>query len=293
MKAEFANLIYRVEEQVATIIFNRPDQMNTLPVAMMRELVAAFDLADADDEVRAIIVTGAGERAFCAGADLSRGEDTFDYGSHGTGTVRPQVDGIYRDWGGMMALRIFDSLKPVIAAINGAAAGIGATLLAAMDIRIASRNSKYVFPFTRRGIVPEAASSWFLPQVVGLPTALEWCMTGRQISAEEALQRGFVRSLHEPEDLLPAAREIAREIADYTSPVSVALTRRMFWRLAAARHPMEAHIADSRAVHFRGMTDDVKEGIRSFLEKRKPNFPGKVSEGLPQIFPEWTEPEFR
>jgi enoyl-CoA hydratase/carnithine racemase len=293
MTHKFENLLYDVSDAVATITFNRPDKMNTLSVPMMMEIVAAFDATDADDAVRVVIVTGAGERAFCAGADLAQGAGAFDYASQGAIRDRLKVNGIYRDWGGWLTLRAFNSLKPIIGVVNGAAAGIGATLQTAFDIRLAVANAKFAFPFARRGIVPEAASSWFLPKLVGLPTALEWCLTGRQIPAAEAWDRGLVRSLHEPKLLMPAAREIAREIADNTAPISVALIRRMFWRLAGADHPMVAHRADSRAVHYLGPTPDVKEGIASFLEKRKPNFPGRVSDGLPDIFPDWQDPTFR
>lgn len=293
MTKEFENIQYDLSEGIATITFNRPEKMNTLSIQTMLEFVEAIDITDADDEVRVVIVTGAGDRAFCAGADLSQGATAFDYASQGSVRDRLKVNGIFRDWGGWMTLRLFNSVKPLIAAVNGAAAGVGATLQTAMDIRLATTASKYAFPFARRGIVPEAASTWFLPHIVGLPTALEWCFTGRQIPAIEACDRGLVRSLHEPQDLIPAAREIAREIVDNTSPVSIALIRQMLWRMAGASHPMDAHMADSRAVHYRGPTADVKEGINSFLEKRKPNFPGKVSDGLPDIFPEWKEPEFR
>jgi enoyl-CoA hydratase/carnithine racemase len=293
MAKSFETILYDVLEGVGTITFNRSEYMNTFTTPMVLEFVEAVDMADADDSVRVIIVTGAGDRAFCAGADLSRGTNAFDYASQGEVRERLKVNGLYRDWGGWMTLRLFNSLKPIIAVVNGVSAGIGATLQTAMDIRIASTSARYVFPFARRGIVPEAASAWFLPRLVGLPAALEWCLTGRPISADEAYKQGLVRSLHEPRDLMPTAREIAREIVENTSPIAVALTRRMLWRLAGASHPMEAHKVDSRAVHFRGPTEDVREGIQSFLEKRKPNFPGKISDGLPDIFPDWEEPEFR
>lgn len=293
MAEKFEAILYAVLEGAATITLNRPAKMNALSIPMMLEFVEAMDTAEADDAVRVIIITGAGDRAFCAGADLSLGTGMFDFASQGEARERLKVNGIYRDWGGWMALRIFNSLKPVIAAVNGAAVGVGATLQAAMDIRVAASSAKYSFPFARRGIVPEAASAWFLPRIVGLPVALEWCFTGRTVSAEEARARGLVHSVHEPADLMPAARAIAREIVENTSPIAIALTRRMFWRLAGASHPMEAHKADSRAVHFRGRTDDAREGVQAFLEKRKPNFPGKLSDGLPDIFPEWGDPDFR
>jgi enoyl-CoA hydratase/carnithine racemase len=277
---------------MATITVNRPDSMNTFSIPMSHEFISAIDAAEADDEVRAIIITGTGKRAFCAGADLGGGAETFDYAAQGDAGGPLMANGIYRDWGGLMTLRLFQCNKPVIAAINGAAAGIGATLLTAMDIRIASTAAKYVFPFARRGIALDAASGWFLPHLVGLPTALEWCMTGRVILAAEAKDRGLVQYLHEPDDVMPAARAIAREIVDNTAPMSVALIRQMLWRMAGARHPMDAHRADSRAVQYLGQSADAKEGITSFLEKRQPHFTGRITEGLPDIFPDWEEPQF-
>lgn len=293
MSKALTHIAYEVADHVATVTFNIPDRLNTLTVPAMLEFVAAIDLADDDDDVRAIIITGSG-RAFCAGADLAKGgSGTFDYASQGALRDKLKVNGIYRDWGGWMALRLFRCNKPVIAAVNGPAAGVGATLQCAMDIRVASTTAKFVFPFVRRGIVPEAASSWFLSHLVGVPTALDWCLTGRQVSSAEAKERGFVRSIHEPDETLPAARAIAQEIAANAAPVSVALTRQMIWRMAGARHPMDAHCADSRAVQSRGKSADVKEGIASFLEKRPPHFTDRISNGLPDIFPDWQEPEFR
>jgi enoyl-CoA hydratase/carnithine racemase len=241
-----------------------------------------------------VIVTGAGERAFCAGADLGSGGATFDYAKRGEAArEEAKVGDVYRDGGGRVTLRIFDSLKPVIAAVNGAAVGIGVTMQLAMDIRLASTSARFGFVFARRGITPEAASSWFLPRLVGMQTALEWCYTGRVFPAQEALDRGLVRSLHEPADLLPAARALALEIADNTAPVSIALTRQMLWRGAGFDHPMEAHKADSRAIMSRGASGDAKEGVTSFLEKRAPSYPNKVSTDVPDIWPEWKEPRFR
>jgi enoyl-CoA hydratase/carnithine racemase len=254
---------------------------------MMHELVAAFDRADADDEVRVVVVTGSG-KGFCAGADLGGGGETFAKG--GSDVVTPT--GVVRDGGGIVALRIFESTKPVIAAINGAAVGVGVTMTLPMDIRLMSTTAKVGFVFARRGIVPEAASSWFLPRVVGIQRAAEWAYTGRLIQADEALAAGLVRSVHQPDDLLPAAYGLAREIADNTAPMSVALTRRMLWRMLGADHPMAAHRVDSRAILARGASADAAEGVTSFLEKRPPDFPVKVSEGLPDVFPDWIDPEF-
>ena len=288
----FETLLYAVEDGIATITLNRPDRMNAFTAQMRDDLIRAFDETDADDAVRVVIVTGAG-RAFCAGADLGAGGQTFDYASRKE-SKRDEtlVNGVYRDGGGMTTLRIFKSLKPVIGAINGAAVGIGMTMQLPMDIRMASSTAKFGFVFTRRGIVPEAASSWFLPKVVGLQAALEWCYTGRVFTADEAKERGLVRSVHAPEDLLPAARALAREIADNTAPVSVALTRQMMWRMAAADSPMRAHRLDSRAIQSRGKSGDAKEGVSSFLEKRTPVYPDKVSKDMPDFFPWWDELPF-
>lgn len=285
-------LLYAVEDGIATITLNRPEKMNAFTPQMRDEMIQAFDRTDADDSVRAVIVTGAG-RAFCAGADLSKGGATFDYASRKETTREEnKVGDVYRDGGGMTTLRIFRSLKPVICAVNGAAVGIGVTMQLPMDIRLASTDARFGFVFARRGIVPEAASSWFLSRLVGMQTALEWCYTGRVFSAQEALERGLVRSLHAPDELLPAARAIAREIADNTAPVSVALTRQMLWRMAGASDPMHAHRIDSRAIQARGRAADAKEGVSSFLEKRKPVYPDKVSSDMPDFFPWWKELPF-
>jgi len=273
-----------VADNVLTITLDRPDRLNAYTATMQRELLEAFDRADADDDVRAVIVTGAG-RAFCAGADLSEGGSTFDWRERGG-------DGPPRDGGGQVSLRIFDCTKPVIAAINGAAVGVGATMTLPMDVRLASDAARIGFVFTRRGIVPEACSSWFLPRVVGISRAMEWVATGRIVDAGEALAGGLVRSVHPPGELLDAAHALAREIAANAAPVSVALARRMMWRMLGAGHPMEAHRVDSRAMFHRGQSADAREGIASFLEKRAPQFPDRVSSGLPDVFPGWEEPAF-
>lgn len=284
---DFEQIRYEVSDHVATVTLHRPDAMNAFTGTMMRELIEAFDRIDADDDVRAVIVTGAG-RAFCAGADLSGGGETFARG--GSDVQTPA--GVPRDGGGLVSLRIFECTKPVIGAINGAAVGVGVTMTLPMDIRLASTGAKFGFVFVRRGIVPEACSSWFLPRLVGISRATEWCYTGRVFPAAEALEGGLVRSLHEPDDLLPAARAIATEIAAHTSPVSVALTRQMLWRMLGADHPMEAHRVDSRGIMERGRSGDSREGVTSFLEKRPAMFPDRVSDGLPEIFPDWADPEF-
>lgn len=285
--ADFTQIRYEVSDAVATITLARPEKMNAFTGVMMRELLDVFNLVDADDAVRAVIVTGDG-KAFCAGADLSGGAKTFDDGDWSS----PNDDRVRRDGGGQVTLRIFDCKKPVIGAINGAAVGIGATMTLPMDVRLASTAARIGFVFTRRGIVPEACSSWFLPRVVGISRAAEWVYTGRILSAQEALDGGLVRALHAPDDLLPAARALAREIAENTSGVSVALSRQMLWRMLGASHPMDAHRADSRGIQLRGRSADAHEGVTSFLEKRAAKFTDSVSSDLPDIFPDWEDPQF-
>ena len=278
---------------IATITLHRPDKLNAYNAQMREELGLLFDETDADDAVKAVIVTGAG-RAFCAGADLSSGGGTFyrHAPQHQAALEKLKVGDVYRDGGGTNTLRIYESLKPVIGAINGPAVGIGATIQLPMDVRMASSSARFGFVFVRRGITPEAASSWFLPRLVGMQTALEWCMTGRVFGADEALARGLVRSVHAPDELLPAARALAREIVDHAAPVSVALTRQMLWRLSAAAHPMDAHRIDSRAIQSRGQSADVREGVGAFLEKRPAVFPDRVSTDMPAFFPWWNESTF-
>ena len=285
---EYTQIIYEVDDNVATVTLNRPDKLNAFTGTMMYELIDAFDQVDADDDVRAVIITGAG-RGFCAGADLSTsGGETF---SSGGSDIQTNV-GVPRDGGGMVSLRIFDCTKPVIGAINGASVGVGVTMTLPMDFRLASEHAKFGFVFARRGIVPEACSSYFLPRLVGISQATEWCYTGRVFPADEARAGGLVRSVHGADELLPAARAIAKEIAQNTAPVSVALSRQMLWRMLGANHPMEAHRVDSRGILARGVSDDAREGVMSFLEKRQPYYPVKVSDGLPEIFPGWTDPSF-
>jgi enoyl-CoA hydratase/carnithine racemase len=284
---DFQDIIYEVSEGIATITLNRPDKMNAFTGRMMHEIISALDLSDADDNVKAVIFTGAG-RAFCAGADLSSGGATFSKGGSDIQTKQ----GVPRDGGGMVSLRIFNSLKPVIGAINGAAVGVGVTMTLPMDIRVASDGAKFGFVFAKRGILPEACSSYFLPRLVGIQQATEWVFTGRVFSAEEALNGRLVRSVHPGEELLEVARGIAREIADNTAPVSVALSRQMLWRMMGASHPMDAHAVESRGISARGRSADSKEGVTSFLEKRAAVYPDRVSDALPDIFPNWEDPEF-
>jgi enoyl-CoA hydratase/carnithine racemase len=295
-QTSFETITYEVEDHILTITLNRPDRMNAFTHLMQNELIAAFDAADADDDIRAIIVTGAG-RAFCAGADLSAGGATFDRAARPdrkTAPLRPDgevewSDDAVRDGGGRVTLRIFRCLKPVIGAINGAAVGIGVTMQLAMDIRIASQDARFGFVFARRGIVPEAASSWFLPRLVGIQQALEWCYTGRVFAAQEALEGRLVSKVVPADELLPTARALAREIADHTAPVSIALIRQMMWRMLGADDPMEAHKIDSRGIYARGASADVREGVTAFLEKRPARFTQTVSNDMPSYFPWWDE----
>ncbi len=295
----FSTISLATDEGIATITLDRPERMNAFTDQMMTDLIAAFDATDADDAVRAVIVTGAG-KAFCAGADLASGDATFNYARRGGDDGPVQADGsvdfahaAVRDTGGRVALRIFASLKPVIGAINGAAVGIGATMQLPMDFRLASDTARFGFVFARRGIVPEAASSWFLPRLVGIGQALDWCYSGRVFGAEEALKGGLVRSLHAPGDLLPAARALALELTAHSAPVSVAMTRRMMWTMLGAAHPMDAHRIDSRGVWVRGGSADAKEGVTSFLEKRDAMFSDGVSEQWPLAADWFNSPSYR
>ncbi|MFL6116374.1 MAG: enoyl-CoA hydratase-related protein [Catenulispora sp.] len=277
-------LTVEVLDHAMVITLNRPEKLNAFTPTMMQDLIDALDRADADDDVRAVVVTGAGERAFCAGADVSAGSGAFDHRRAGAW---------HRDTGGRVALRIFTSTKPVIGAVNGAAVGVGASMLLPMDIRLACDTARFGFAFARRGIVPESAAAWFLPRAGGMQTALEWSFTGRMVSAQEAHAAGLVRSLHPAGDLLPAALELAGQIAAHTSAVSVALTRQMLWRMLGEPHPMAAHRLDSRLMSQIGGGPDSREGVAAFLAKRAPDFPGRVSKDMPQCYPWWVEPEFR
>ena len=294
---DYEQISYAVSDGIATITLNRPDKLNAFTAQMMHEMIDAFDRVDADDDVRAVIVTGEG-RAFCAGADLSGGAKTFDYENRGDDSpVGPNGELRYssesaRDGGGRLTLRIFECLKPVIAAINGPAVGVGSTMTLPMDIRLASDSARMGFVFARRGIVPEAASSYFLPRVVGISQALEWCYSGRVFDAAEALKGGLVKEVVPGDQLIARATELAREIADNTAPVSVALTRQMLWRGLGYAHPMDAHKVDSRAILSRGRAGDAKEGVTSFLEKRTPVYPDRVSRDMPDFVPWWEEQRY-
>lgn len=284
---EFEQIILDVEDGIATLTLHRPDNMNAFTGKMMQEIIEAFDITDADDTVKAVIVTGSGDRAFCAGADLSEGAKTFDYEARQSSgeAGRTSQEDLQRDGGGRVTLRIYESLKPVIGAINGAAVGIGVTMQLPMDVRIASDNARFGFVFARRGIVPEACSSYFLPRLVGISQALDWCYSGKVFGAEEAKAGGLVKEIYPQAELMDAAKAWCREIADNTAPVSVSLTRQMMWQMLGADHPMEAHQIDSRAIFERGRTGDAKEGVMSFLEKRKPDYPEKVSDGIAPHYP--------
>jgi len=293
----YEEIEYEVAEYVATIALNRPDKMNTGTTRMIAELLDALDRVDGDDDVRAVVLTGRG-RAFCAGADLSGGADTFDYAGGDSkievpGGAETTRDGekIYRDGAGLITLRMFRLHKPIIAAVNGAAVGMGATMTLPCDIRLAAESARFGFVFAKRGIVPEGASTWFLPRVVGVSQAAEWLYSGRVFDASEALAGGLVKAVVPNDDLLAQANDLAREFAE-SAPVSVALTRQMLWRGLVADHPMYMHRVDSRAVQYTGAQPDAREGVASFLEKRPSVFGGSVSAGVPDMFPDWDEPSF-
>ena len=292
---KFECILYEVKNKVLTITLNRPERLNAYTGQMQADLIEAFDKGGKDDDIRVIIVTGAG-RGFCAGADLGAGGNTFNREVRNN---KGETEGVkddpewMRDGGGRTTLAIFDCPKPIIAAFNGPAVGVGVTMTLPMDIRIASEEAKFGFVFARRGLVPEAASSWFLPRVVGINKALEWTFSGRVFSPEEAKEGGLIKSIHPANELLEEANKIAQEIVENTSPVSVAMTRQMLWKLLGADHPMEAHKVDSRAIYELGQGADAKEGVESFLEKRSPKFPSKVSKDMPEFYPWWEERKFK
>jgi enoyl-CoA hydratase/carnithine racemase len=267
-----AEIAYDVEDTVATITLNAPDRMNAMRPEMAQDLITAFDIADADDAVRAMVVTGAG-RAFCAGADISGGDDVFAAELLPSGEVPPDI-------AGRVALRIFESRKPVVGAINGVAVGFGATMTLPMDVRLASANARYSFPFTRRGITPDGCSTWFLPRLVGIDRALEWLVSGRMIELDEVVAAGLVRAVVAADELVATAQQVARTLVADSAPVSVSITRQLLWRMVGAEHPREAHDAESIALFERGVSADVREGVAAFLEKRPANFPDRVSNGV-------------
>ncbi|MEJ5975846.1 enoyl-CoA hydratase-related protein [Novosphingobium sp. PS1R-30] len=292
--SDFQHILYDLADGVATITLNRPDKLNAASGLMIEELLAAFDRADADDGVGVLIITGAG-RAFCAGADLTRGDETFVAArTEGLGAAGEEVYAREeaREPGGPLALRLYQLKKPVIAAINGGCAGFGASLPLPMDIRLASETAKFGFVYARRGMVPEVCSSFFLPRLVGISKALEWCYSGRHVDAQEALRERLVSGVFAPEELMPAARRLAREIIDNAAPVSIALTRQMLWRGLDMAHPMEAHRIESRGTYSRARAGDVREGIRAYMDKRAPHFPETASEDMPDFYPWWREPDY-
>ena len=291
---KFETIKYEVKDKILTITLNRPDRLNAFTGQMMNDLISAFDSASNDDEVRVVIVTGEG-RGFCAGADLGAGEATFNRDENPRTKKTDDKENLewLRDGGGRTTLAIYDCSKPIIAAINGPAVGVGVTMTLPMDIRLASEEAKFGFVFARRGLVPEAASSWFLPRIVGISKSLEWTFSGKVFDAEEALNGGLIRSIHSKDSLLDEAKKIANEIIENTSPVSVSMTRQMLWKMLGADHPMEAHKVDSRAIYELGKGEDTKEGVNSFLEKRPPEFPSKVSKDMPDFYPWWDEKEFK
>jgi enoyl-CoA hydratase/carnithine racemase len=286
----FSQIAYEIGDGVATITLNRPDRLNAFTTTMCRELVAAFDAADADDQVRVILLTGAG-RGFCAGADLERGASTFNAKDGPRAAERADfetIGGLPRDAGGVVSLRIAAARKPVVVAVNGPAIGVGATMTLPADVRIAAESARFGFVFARRGIVPEAASSWFLPRVVGISQAMEWVATGRVFGAQEARDGGLVSRLVPDAELLPAAYALAKEIVENTSAVSVAVSRKLLWSMLGASSPWEAHRLDTRAIYELGQGPDTAEGVRSFLEKRPPKFTGRIDD-FAAILPEWPQ----
>ncbi|WP_456695929.1 enoyl-CoA hydratase-related protein [Aeromicrobium sp. P5_D10] len=280
----YETLVYTVADQIATIELNRPEAMNSVTLKMCEELADVFAVTNDDPDVRVVVVTGRG-KAYCAGADLSGGAETLDI--EGRSDVSE-----FRDEGGLITLKIFESTKPVIGAVNGVAAGLGATMLLPMDFIMAAESARFGFVFAKRGIVPEACSTWFLPKKVGISKAAEWMYTGRMVSSAEALDAGLVRSVHAADELLPAAYALAREIVENTAPVAVGMIRQMLWRFAGSDHPMDAHRVDSKLNFELGASADVVEGVTSFLEKRQPQFPGRLPADAPTSYPWWADPTF-
>jgi enoyl-CoA hydratase/carnithine racemase len=290
--AELDDLQYEVADHVATVTFCRPDRLNAFRAQTMREFLTVLDRVDADDDVRVVVVTGAG-RAFCAGADISGGAAAFrpTTTEAGNTTSSPaEPEDAPRDGGGILALRIHALRKPIIAAINGACVGMGATMTLPMDMRLVSTNARFAFPFTRRGIIPEGCSSWFLPRVVGIGRASDWMLTGRLVEAAEAHAAGLVRSVHEPHELLAAAGSLAREISDETAPVSASMTRQLLQRMLASPDPLDAHLAESRGLASRARSGDAREGVASFLEKRAPRFPDRLGDTTVELFDDASPP---
>ena len=275
-------------DSVLILKLNRPEKLNAFNMQMLDDMLDAIDYANTNDNIKSLVITGSG-RAFCAGADLSFGEKTF----HKSFDTNEKYDSEFmRDAGGILNLKIYNSLKPVIAACNGDAVGIGATMQLPADIRIASKNSRFGFVFAKRGIVPDGCASWFLPKIIGIPMALELCYSGKIINSTEAQRIGLVNYLVDDDDLIIKAIEISNMLCDSTAPISVAMTRHMLWSLSAEDNPENAHIIESKLINSRGASDDAKEGVMSFLEKRSANFKNKISSDLPNDFP-WRESQFK
>lgn len=272
-----------IEDGIAVITLDRPDKLNAFTTTMENELIEAFDSTDANDAVRAVILTGAG-RAFCAGADLSSGAETFSEWSAESNGTDADGDDLRRDGGGRVVLRMFDSLKPIIAAINGPAVGVGITMTLAADFRLAADDARMGFVFNRRGLVPESCSSWLLPKLVPLQRALDWIYSGRIFTAAEAFSAGLVYRLHSREDLPGEATALAHSLTRDSAPVSVALSRQMIWRMLGVEHPMVAHRVESIGINARGAQADVREGVAAFLEKREAVFPDRCSDAMPDLF---------
>jgi len=296
LPVKYTTIRFEIDSGIAVVTLDRPDSLNALNRTMLNELLSVVDRTDADDSVRAVVVTGAG-RGFCSGADLSRGQGTFDYSKAASNGAPVDSASEYaseraRDGAGRLSLRLFRSLKPVVAAINGVAVGAGVTMCLPMDARIAADSARFSFVFSRRGIVPEACSSYFLPRLVGIDQALEWCYSGRFIDAPEALRTRLVREVSPRDQVLARAKALAHELTDGTAPVSIALIRQMMWRGLGWQHPMDAHRMDSRSMFSRGRSEDVKEGIRAHVEKRTAEFTDQVSKDMPDFFPWYSEPPY-
>ena len=282
---DFKNILLEQRENIAVLFLNRPNKLNAFTFSMMEEIISALDSLEADDSVHAVIITGKG-RAFCAGADLSSGQDTFNPSFD---DFAVQESDFRRDSGGILTLRMYKFLKPIVVACNGPAVGIGASMQLAADIRLASDQARFGFVFNNRGIVPDACSSWFLPKIVGISRALELTYSGRIIDAQEALQLNLVSSIHDSEDLLSIAVDITKKMVQNSAPVSISLTRQMLWRSLESSGPYDAHVIESKAIDSRGASEDAKEGVSSFLGKRPAEFKNKVSSDMPEFFPWWKD----
>tara|TARA_B110000467_G_scaffold56119_1_gene51427 strand:+ start:45 stop:893 length:849 start_codon:yes stop_codon:yes gene_type:complete len=280
---DYKNILLEQRDNIAVLSLNRPNKLNAFTFSMMEEMIDALDALDADDNVHALIITGKG-RAFCAGADLSSGQETFNPSFD---DFAVQESDFRRDSGGILTLRMYKFLKPIVIACNGPAVGIGASMQLAADVRLASDQARFGFVFNNRGIVPDACSSWFLPKIVGISSALELTYSGRIIDASEALKLNLVSSIHDSENLLDNALDFAKNMVKNSAPVSIAVTRQMLWRSLEGSGPYDAHIVESKAIDSRGASEDAKEGVSSFLEKRTAEFKNKVSLDMPSFFPWW------